>query len=80
MIDTRLFEMKQRMQFYRDCYRRGVVQLISLLCLIVILIISIFYEVMNQPPRAFYASTATGELIKLAALDAPNSSSTPLIQ
>ncbi|GEM_PF-990011 len=80
MFDRKVFEIKSRMQFYRDNYRRGVTQLITLLSLIVILILTLFYEVLHKPPRAFYASTNAGELVKLNALDAPNYSSAPLIK
>lgn len=80
MVDQRLLETKTRMEFFRNSYRRGVKQLLTLLVLIAILIIALFYEVLNQPPRKFYASTEAGEIVKLNPLDGPNESSTPLIQ
>lgn len=80
MIDRKLLDIKSRMQFYRDHYRRGVIQLISLLFLIAILIIVLFYEVLNQPAPSFYATTSAGELVLLEAMDAPNYSSSPLIK
>ena len=80
MINRKRLEVKSRMQFYRDNYRRGVTQLVTLLFLIIILVVTIFYELLNQPPRAFYASTIEGTIVKLKALNGPNESSTPLIK
>lgn len=80
MIDRKLLEIKSRMQFYRDNYRRGLSQLIFFLVLIAMLIIVVFYEVLIQREPAFYASTNAGELVKLHALDAPNHTAVPLIK
>lgn len=79
MIDRKRLEIKSRLSFYRNQYRRGIKQLIFFLSLIIILIVAIFYRVLNEPERAFYASTNTGEIVQLKPLEAPNNSSTPLI-
>lgn len=80
MIDRKLLEIKERMQFYRDNYRRGASLLIFFFVVITMLIVTLFYEVLTQPAPAFYASTTAGELVPIEAMDSPNYSSSPLIK
>lgn len=80
MIDQKIIRIKTSLSFFRDHYRHGVSYLISLLVVIILLILVMFYEVLRQPQPDFYASTEAGEVAKLTALDGPNKSATPLIQ
>jgi len=73
-------EVIQRKNFYRDHYRTSVKLLLGTLVILAILLMAIAYLVLFKPEPLYYATASDGGLMSLSAYDAPNESSTSLIE
>lgn len=71
--------VKNSKGFYIKTYRNAGTALAISAILNVLLGIGIYFSYFNQPDRDFYATNGVTAPVGLAALDAPNTSSTPLL-
>ena len=60
-----------RNHFYRDQYRACVMVVLLLLALNGLLVVAMVEQLMSSPPPVYFATTATGEIIKWQPLDEP---------
>lgn len=80
MSDEAIELVRLRNNFYRDNYRKLVLSLVILLCIIVFLIGVVFYQVANRPEPKYFATTADGRMTPLYALSEPMLSPSELLQ
>jgi intracellular multiplication protein IcmL len=72
--------IKHRNLFYRDSYRKLVVALLIMLCIVVALSITTLLMMVNRPQPTYFAATDTGRIIPLVPLGQPNLSDKALQQ
>lgn len=72
--------IKQNKNFNVNVYRRGLVALILSLGITSIIVLLIFYIYLREPVPDFYATNGVTPPIMLKALQAPNMSSTALLE
>lgn len=80
MLSDVLEKIKLRKNFYRDCYYRALSFLLFTSLVIAVLLLAIVFLAANRPEPDYYATSMSGKITKLRALEQPNYSSTPLIQ
>ncbi len=68
MVDDAVELVRLRNNFYRDNYRRLVSALLVLLVIIVMLIGTIFYQIINRPEPRYFATTVDGRIMQLFPL------------
>lgn len=72
--------IKQSKAFYIRTYRKGGTFVIVSLLVNLLLSLAIYYVHFHQPNPDFYATSGITPPIQLTALNAPNDSSTPLLE
>jgi intracellular multiplication protein IcmM len=72
--------IRQSKAFYILTYRKGIRWVMLSLTLNFILSLAIYYAHFNTPEPDFYATSGIAPPIKLTPLNAPNYSSTPLLE
>ncbi len=60
-----------RNHFYRDQYKSSVIVFLFLLALNALLVATMIGQMMSSPPPVYFATTATGEIIKWQPLNKP---------
>jgi intracellular multiplication protein IcmL len=60
-----------RNHFYRDQYRSSVIVFLFLLALNALLVTTMIGQMMSSPPPVYFATTATGQIIKWQPLNEP---------
>lgn len=80
MVDDAVELVRLRNNFYRDNYRRLVGALLFLLMIIVMLIGTIFYQIINRPDPKYFAATVDGRIMQLFPLSEPMLSPGELLQ
>lgn len=75
-----LQKVKAHKYFYRDYYRRvcNVLWLV-LMVILVLSLIDVYLFIQREEPN-YYATSNDGKLVRLAPLEHPNYSKTPLIE
>ncbi len=68
MVDDAVEVVRLRNNFYRDNYRRLVGALLILLVIIIMLIGTVFYQIMNRPEPRYFATTVDGRIMQLFPL------------
>ena len=68
MVDDAVELVRLRNNFYRDNYRRLVSALLFLLVIIIVLVSTILYQVMNRPEPRYFATTVDGRIMPLFPL------------
>jgi intracellular multiplication protein IcmL len=68
MVDDAVELVRLRNNFYRDNYRRLVSALLILLVIVIMLIGTIFYQIMNRPEPRYFATTVDGRIMQLFPL------------
>lgn len=80
MLSDTLEKIKLHKNFYRDCYYRALNFLLFIFLVITILLLAIIFLAENKPEPSYYATSNSGKITQLNALEQPNYSSIPLIQ
>ncbi|MDR1057203.1 MAG: type IVB secretion system apparatus protein IcmL/DotI [Coxiellaceae bacterium] len=80
MVDDAVELVRLRNNFYRDNYRRLVGVLLVLLVIIVVLVGTILYQLVNRPEPRYFATTVDGRIMPLYPLSEPVLSPGELLQ
>jgi intracellular multiplication protein IcmL len=68
MVDDAVELVRLRNNFYRDNYRRLVGALLILLFIVVVLVGTVFYQLVNRPEPRYFATTVDGRIMPLYPL------------
>jgi intracellular multiplication protein IcmL len=80
MVDDAVELVRLRNNFYRDNYRRLVGALLILLVIVITLVGTILYQVVNRPEPKYFATTVDGRIMPLFPLSDPMLSPGELLQ